>query len=149
MSELREEMFSKWNPELIKELNIKLPPNSAVELNSNFKEYIQKKSLVVEFVVQEKHTNPLGLLQGGILCAYFDDTFGPLCYAVIGKPILTLEMNTQFIRSAKVNEKISVKAEFVSRGVQVAFLKAEAFNQKNKLIATATTTVMILNQKLD
>ena len=145
MTDLRNEMFSNWNKDLIEKLGIQLPPNSAKELGSNFIEYIPKKSLTVEFIVQEKHTNPLGLLQGGILCAYFDDTFGPLSYAILGKPMLTLDMNIQFIRGVKANEKVKIKAEIQSRGIQVMYLKAEAVNQKNKTIAVATTTVLVMN----
>ncbi len=145
--DLRESIFGKSGMQ--EKFGIKLPPNSAIELKSEFIEYIPKKSLTVNFPVQEKHTGPLGILQGGILTALFDDTFGPLSYATLGKPMVTINIQVDFIRSAKPGDTISVKAEIISRGKQVIFMKGEAFNQKGKLIATSTTSALILNEKED
>jgi len=142
--ELRESMFGKSGMQ--EKFGIKLPPESAIELQSQFVEYVPKKSLSVSFPVQEKHTGPLGILQGGILTAFFDDTFGPLSYATLGKPMLTIDIHVHFIRSSKPGDIITVKAEIVSRGRQMIFMKAEAFNQKNKLIATSTTSALILSE---
>ena len=120
--DLRESIFGKTGMQ--EKFGIKLPPESAIE----------------------KHTGPLGILQGGILTAFFDDTFGPLSYATLGKPMLTIDIHVHFIRSSKPGDVITVKAEIVSRGRQMIFMKAEAFNQKNKLIATSTTSALILSE---
>ncbi len=141
--DLRESIFGKSGMQ--EKFGIKLPPNSAYELKSEFIEYIPKKSLTVTFPVQEKHTGPLGILQGGILTAFFDDTFGPLSYATLGKPMVTIDIHVYFIRSAKPGDTITVKAEVTSRGKQVIFMAGEAYNQKAKLIATSTTSALILN----
>lgn len=126
--------------------SIKLPPNSAIELQSKFLEYVPKKSLSVSFPVQEKHTGPLGILQGGILSAFFDDTFGPLSYAALKKPMVTIDLHIHFIGNSKPGDTIKINAEITSRGRQMIFMRGEAFNQKNKLIATASTSALILNQ---
>ncbi len=143
-NDLRDSIFGKSGMQ--EKFGIKLPPDSAIELKSEFIEYIPKKSLKVNFPVQQKHTGPLGILQGGILTAFFDDTFGPLCYATLGKPMVTIDIQVHFIRNAKPGDIITIKAEVVSRGKQIIFLKGEAINQKGKLIATSTTSALILNQ---
>ena len=142
--DLRESIFGKSGMQ--EKFGIKLPPDSAIELKSEFIEYIPKKSLTVNFPVQQKHTGPLGILQGGILTAFFDDTFGPLSYATLGKPMVTIDIQVHFIRNAKPGDTITIKAEIVSRGRQILFMKGEAKNQKGKLIATSTTSALIMNQ---
>lgn len=141
---LREEIFGKSGG-MRDEFNIQLPPNSAIELKSKFLEYVPKKSLFVEFPVQEKHVGPLGILQGGILSAFFDDTFGPLSYATLKKPMVTIDLHVYFLRSVKPGDTVKVKAEITSRGRKIIYMKAEAFDQKNKLIGTATTSALILD----
>jgi uncharacterized protein (TIGR00369 family) len=143
--DLRDSIFSKTG--MAEKFGIKLPPDSAIELKSEFIEYVPKKSLTVIFPVQEKHTGPLGILQGGILTAFFDETFGPLSYATLGRPMLTINIHIDFIRSSRPGDTIRIKADIVSRGKQIMFLKGEAYNQKNKLIATATTSVLVLGKE--
>ncbi len=140
--DLRESIFGKLGMD--KKFGITLPNASTIELKSEFIEYVPKKRLTVNFPVQEKHLGPLGILQGGILTSFFDDTYGPLSYATLGKPMVTIDLHVYFIRSAKPGDIITIKAEISSRSRQIIFMTGEAFNQLGKLIATSTTSALIL-----
>ncbi|HMV42740.1 MAG TPA: PaaI family thioesterase [Leptospiraceae bacterium] len=144
--DLKEQIFGKSGG-MRDDFGIKLPPNSALELQSKIIEYVPKKSIAVQFPVQEKHTGPLGILQGGILTAFFDDTFGPLSFAVLKKPMVSIDIHVYFLRSVKVGDTVTIRAEVTSRGRKVIFMKAEAYDQKNKLIATATSSALIFKEE--
>jgi len=138
------QIFSKLD--LPKNFTIKLPPLVSTELESNFTEYKKNKSLTAEFTVQKKHSNPMGVLQGGVLVAMFDNVIGPLSYLVGKNPATTLDITTSFMRSAKPDETITITATIKSIGLKVIFINAEAFNQKGKLMATCSSNILILKR---
>lgn len=143
----KEELFKALGKNFSGNTNfaLKLPPHVTLELQGEVIEYISKKELKMRFPVQEKHTNPLGNLQGGILSAMFDDVFGPLTYVSAGKPVLTLSLQITFIRGISPGDTIDIHAEVLSRGLTAMFLSAKAFNQNGKLVATAESQNQILN----
>ncbi len=125
------------DPSLIE--NAKIPPNSSQELKGKMVEYNKGKSLIAVFPVQEKHTNPMGFLQGGILSALFDDTVGPLSYLIAKRPVVTTGFNVQFIRGIKPGAHVIIKAEVVSKTTSTILFQAEAFNDSGKLVAIMTS----------
>jgi len=138
MSEFfRDEEFERKYPD------VKTPPNCFLASGARIIAHEPNKSLTVAFPVQEEQTNPIGSLQGGILCSFFDDTFGPLSFVTMRKPCVSIDMTVNFIRPARPGETIVIRAEFKSKSRKLLQLYAEAHNDKNKLIATATTKLMV------
>lgn len=125
---------------------LEFPPNITVELGTELIDYKKGKYLKGKFVVQKKHTNPMGFLQGGILTAMFDNIIGPLSYLAARNPATTLDLTTNYLRSAKPGEEIIIEASVTAKGVRTLFIEAKAYNQKNKLIATASSNNMILKK---
>lgn len=121
-----------------------LPPNSFKELKGEFLNYENRRKLWTKFWVNKKFSNPQGTVQGGITSACFDDTFGPLGISAARKPILTIDMNVQYIRPVPLEEDFFIKTEVVSMGRSTIYMQAEAFNKKGKLLAKATTNQLIL-----
>lgn len=124
-------------------LGAKFPPNCFVAMKAEFVDYESRRSLTVAFPVLEESLNPLRTMQGGFLVAAFDNVFGPLSYLAARYPCVTLTLNTQFIRPVEPGDRLTIKAAVISRGVQVLQMTGEAFNSKNKLVATATATATI------
>jgi len=122
---------------------VKIPPRCFVESGARITEYEANRSLTVEFSVHDSQTNPLGYLQGGILGSYFDNVFGPLSFVTMRKPCVSVDMNINFVRPVKPGEVVRIRAEFISRGRKLVQLYAEAHNEKHKLVATATSNMMV------
>jgi uncharacterized protein (TIGR00369 family) len=120
-----------------------IPPNCFVAMKAQFIEYESRRSLAVTFPVLEESLNPLRVMQGGFLVAAFDNVFGPLSYVAARCPCVTLSLNTQFIRPVEPGDQITIRASVISRGLQVLQLAGEAFNSKNKLVATASATAAV------
>jgi len=130
-------------------VQMELPPRSFKEMKGEFIEIEDNKRIKVRFPFDGRFANPLGIFQGGMLCTAIDNTFGPLSYIAVKGPSVTLDLATQFVRpfSAK-DEFIYVEAKVVSMSSVTLLMQAEVRNPKNKLIATATTTFLILPENM-
>ena len=122
---------------------VKAPPPCFIASGARIISHEPNKSLTVAFTVREDQTNPVGSLQGGILCSFFDDTFGPLTFRTTRKPCVSIDMTVNFIRQARPGETVVIRAEFKSRSRTLLQLHGEAHNDRNKLVATASTNMMI------
>ncbi len=122
---------------------VKVPPPCFIASGARIIAHEPNKSLTVAFTVREDQTNPVGSLQGGILASFFDDTFGPLAFRTTRKPSVSIDMTVNFVRQARPGETVVVRAEFKSRSRTLLQLYGEAYNGRNKLVATATSNMMI------
>jgi uncharacterized protein (TIGR00369 family) len=122
---------------------VNVPPPCFKASGARIIAHEQNRSLTVEFPVREDHANPLGGLQGGVLCSFFDNVFGPLSFVTMRKPCVSLDMSVHFVRPAHVGETLTIRAEFKARGKQLLLMYAEARNEKQKLVATATSNLTV------
>lgn len=127
--------------------NVKLPPPCFLESGARILAHEPNRSLTVAFPVKEEQTNPVGSLQGGILASFFDNTFGPLSFATMGKPCVSIDMTINFVRPALPGETVIICAEFKSKSRRLIQFYAEARNDKQKLIATATTNMLVYDNR--
>lgn len=105
----------------------------------------EQDACVVEFDVEDYMFNPQGSLHGGILTFVMDISMGHLLNHVCG-PGATLEIKTQFVRAVR-SGRVRVKGKFLKKGREVCFLRSEAFDNQQKLIAFATSTWKILPEQ--
>ena len=122
---------------------VKVPPPCFLSSGAKIIAYEPNQSLSVAFLVREEQTNPVGSLQGGILCSFFDDTFGPLSFKTMRKPCVSIDMTVNFIRQVRPGETVVIRAEFKAKSRTLLQFYGEAHNEKNKLIATATSNMMV------
>ncbi len=123
--------------------DVRVPPPCFSGMEAKIIAHVPGTSLTVAFPVREEQTNPVGFLQGGFICAMFDNVFGPLAFATAKKPCLSVDINVTFVRGLKPGEAVTVKAEFVSKTKKLLQMKAECFNAKGKLAATASSNLMV------
>ncbi len=123
---------------------LKMPPPSFLSNCARIVSFQTGKSLVLDFPVREEQTNPIGTLQGGVLCSFFDDVFGTLSCASLRRPCVTIGMNVNFIRGARPGGTVRIRAVFTSKSRKVLQLQAEAFNEKDKLLATASSSLLVM-----
>jgi len=125
---------------------LNVPPNCFVEMKGRIIEYHEGSSIKIAFPVEERFTNPAGFLLGGMISAYFDNTFGPFSYLETKAPTTSLDLNVTFIRSISPEEKeIICEAEVVKKTKSFIIFEGKAYNPENKLIAISTSRMMILS----
>jgi uncharacterized protein (TIGR00369 family) len=100
-------------------------------------------TIEVAFTAGDEFRNPVGDVQGGILCAMLDDTLGPCLVATLGPGqwAPTVDLHTQFLAPARVGQLVG-RARVVKTGRSVAFLAGELV-QDDVVVATATATALI------
>ena len=122
-----------------------LPPKCFIEMEGKFIDYKENDFLKMSWPVQEKYCNPAGNLLGGMLSAFFDNTFGPFSYMTAKRPTTSLDLNVTFIRSIPPKEKeVIIEAKIVRITKRFIIFEGKAFNPDNELIATSTSRMMIL-----
>lgn len=129
-------------------ISLELPPQSNLTLGTTYVDIDFGTMLTARFQFDSRFMNPIGTFHGGFLSAAFDDTFGPLSYMAAGRPVVTLELSTTFIRPfITKDEYIDIRAELVSKSKSLLVMRAEAKTKAGKLIATSTTNSLILSDE--
>ncbi len=121
-----------------------LPPPSFASLNGQFMGYIDRKELFTKFIINKTFSNPQGTSQGGIIAACFDDTFGPLGMITSRHPVMSIDMNIQYIRAVPLETEIFIHTRVISHSPTTLFLRADAFNVRKKLLAQASSNLFVV-----
>jgi uncharacterized protein (TIGR00369 family) len=101
--------------------------------------------IVAEFRASSQHRNPMGTLHGGILCDLSDAAMGVAFASTLadGESFTTLELKINFLRPVW-DALLIAKAQVVSRGRTVGLLECKITDEKQRFIAMATSTCMVL-----
>lgn len=87
--------------------------------------------------------NPMGHVQGGMLCSMLDDAMG--LFAMIaheGQPCATVTMNTSFLRPCQI-APVEVRVYFVRQGRKISNVESVAYQHGKEVVkATAVFTVI-------
>lgn len=100
---------------------------------------------VIEMDVDEHHTNPMGTLQGGILCLLADTVMG-LAYGTTleeGETLTMLEVKVNYLRAVR-KAHLRAEARVVKTGKTVGMVECDITDEKNNLVARASSTCMTL-----
>jgi uncharacterized protein (TIGR00369 family) len=105
--------------------------------------HVDAGHVVLRFEASEKHHQPNGVVQGGVLTAIADAAMGMAGMTVqeVGWANTTIELKINFIRPV-IRGLVTAEAKVVQAGKTVIFLEAEVKNEDGKLAALATSTVL-------
>ncbi len=120
-------------------------PPIAKTLNSEFLDInLEEKRLSSSFEAGERFLNPAGNVQGGILTAMLDATMGPAIGMLLGKGEFapTLDLNVLFVSPGKAG-KFICEAIVTHQGKSICYAEGKLFDNKKRLIATATCTSLV------
>jgi uncharacterized protein (TIGR00369 family) len=106
---------------------------------------IERGWIKIGFEGRPEFLNPAERVQGGFLAAMLDDTMGP---AVLVKSEGTLypssiDMNISFLAAAKPGPLVC-EAEVLRLGKTVGFVEARLTDTEGRLLARATSSVMLV-----
>lgn len=107
-------------------------------------------------VLEERHTNPNGVMHGGVVTALMDEALGAVIASVRGldkmweSPHATVDMNVSFLSNARAGDEITVEGRVLKVGRSVAFGEAEARRRGDEtLIAKGRFTFAIIRKGND
>ena len=103
--------------------------------------------------VSERFLNPVGIMQGGFVCAFVDSAMGAsaMTFATNSSPEAKLkaanaELKISLLKPIENNIDIFCDATVVSGGKKVIFVEAGVYDKKGKLLARASSTYLVLNR---
>ncbi len=96
-------------------------------------------SLVVD---DTKHTNQYGFTHGGALEALADIALGVVC-ATVGKRVMTLSFNMNFIKNIHAGERAIAVAVLRHNGKRTMVVDVDTTTENGELMTRATATMFV------
>jgi len=99
--------------------------------------------------LEERHTNPNGVMHGGVIMSLMDEAVGAVIAAARGLDVIrdaphsTVDMNVSFLSSARAGDEIIVQARPLKVGRSVAFAEAEARRADGVVVGKGRFTFVI------
>ena len=126
------------------------PPPVAKLLEGEVIDYQKGQSMTMRFPIKEEYNNPFKITFGGVYAMFFDMAFGPFSSIEAEAGTTSLDLNVSFIKPLSVqDEYVTVVANIVNRSRQFLIMEGKAYKGDQILVATCTSRMLILNQKLD
>jgi uncharacterized protein (TIGR00369 family) len=97
----------------------------------------------------EQHLNPMGTLHGGILCDLADAAMGMAFFSTLdeGESFTTLELKINYLRPFWTGTLIA-RGTVISRGRTIGLTECRVVDDRDRLVAHATSTCMALRGDL-
>lgn len=106
---------------------------------------VESGRAVLELVADGRHANPMGTVHGGIVCDVADAAMG-MAYASTldeGESFTTLELKINFLKPVW-SGKLVATGRVVKGGRTVGLVECDVVDDKERLVARATSTCMTL-----
>ena len=122
-----------------------IPPPPVAALIGFWLTAIEPGQATLEMDVSERHANPMGSLHGGVLCDIADAAMGMAYASTLGEDesFTTLELKINFLKPVW-NAHLRAKGRVVSRGRTVGLTEADVFDERERLVARASSTCLTL-----
>jgi uncharacterized protein (TIGR00369 family) len=103
----------------------------------------------VEFEASARYANPAGTLHGGVLCDLADAAMGLAYLSTLaeGETLTTIELKINFLRPVW-NAKLRAQAKVVRAGKVVGLIECDILDERQRLVARASSTCMTLRGRL-
>ncbi|KAK9679014.1 Thioesterase superfamily [Popillia japonica] len=103
-------------------------------------------SVTAELKVDEEHLNLVGMMHGGFSATLVDvvSGIGLLTHKVGLRPSVSINMNLDYLSSAKVGDTIQIISDTLKAGNNLAFLQIEIKNKETGVILVKGTHTKFL-----
>lgn len=104
---------------------------------------VRPDSLTLQMpVTAEKYGNVYGFVHGGAIMSLADTAMGCACYN-LGRKVTTMDMNINFIKSAKLSGRLKAVAFVIHSGSRTMVAEAEIYDGEGVFIAKARGTFFV------
>ncbi len=100
-------------------------------------------------VAEERHSNPMGTIHGGILCDLADAAMGVAFFSTLepGESFTTLELKINYLRPFWTG-KLIARGKVVHRGKTVGMVECDIVDDQERLVARSSSTCMTLRGEM-
>jgi uncharacterized protein (TIGR00369 family) len=123
---------------------VRIPPPVAELIGIEVLERGQGET-VFKLEAEERHSNPMGTIHGGILCDLADAAMGMAFFSTLeeGESFTTLELKINYLRPFWTGTLLA-HGKVISRGKTIGLTECRIVDENDRLIAHATSTCMAL-----
>ena len=104
--------------------------------------------VVFECTPDESAYNPIGVVHGGLVCTLADSVVGCAVQTTLeaGVAYTSVDLNVSYLRPVTVDSgRLRAVGRVTKPGRRVAFASAEVFDANDKVVATATSTLLVMD----
>lgn len=102
----------------------------------------------VEFrcTADDSSYNPLGIVHGGLACTLLDTAAGCAVHTTLpaGVGYTSIEIKVSYMRMIHAGHELVIKGRVTKPGRRIAFAEAEMFDDAGKLVASASSSLLIM-----
>lgn len=113
-------------------------------------EEVGEGRVVFGCVPDESHYNPIGMVHGGLVCTLADTVLGCSVHSLLeaGVVYTSIDLNVSYLRPVYADgSKLRAIGTVTKMGRRVAFATAEILDAKDRVVATASGSVLIMDSR--
>ncbi|MCW2615478.1 MAG: PaaI family thioesterase [Frankiales bacterium] len=103
--------------------------------------------VVFECLPDESAYNPIGLVHGGLVCTLLDSVTGCAVHTTLpaGTAYTSIELKVSYLRPVRADTGLlTARGRVVKAGRKVAFAEGEVLDAAGKVLASATTSCLVM-----
>ena len=106
---------------------------------------VERERAVFRLAAEERHTNPMGTLHGGVLCDLADAAMGCAFASTLdaGQSYTTLELSINFLRPV-FKGTLTATGHVVKRTRKTGLIECDVADAEGRLVARAKSTCLVL-----
>lgn len=122
-----------------------VPPPPIAQLLGFRMTELEEGMAVFEMETSERLYNPMGTLHGGVLCDISDAAMASAFATTLAEDesFTTVDIKLNFLKPVW-NSKLRAVAKIIKRGNTIGLMECHIYDEKNSLVAHATSTCMTL-----
>lgn len=124
---------------------IQVPPPCDLTLGMACTDKSTPGVTVWTMTVDERFSNPAGIMQGGFMAAFADSAMGAAAVTFAsGRKVFAAnaEMKISFLRAVPVGTALTATSRVISGGKRTAFVEVEVVDESGALLAKASSTYL-------
>ena len=106
---------------------------------------VDRGTAVIEIEADERHTNPMGTMHGGVFCDIADGAMGMAFASTLAEDesFTTLELKINFLKPVR-RGRLRAEGRVVRRGDTIGLVECDVTDEEGRLVARASSTCMTL-----
>ena len=128
--------------------NGRIPPPGVIATLGGGIQTVEEGRVVFWLDPDDRHTNPMGTIHGGILATFLDSAMGCAVHSALpeGKGYTTLELAVNYVRPVLPGSgRIFAEGSVLHVGSRVATADGRITTEDGTLVAHAKTTCLVLS----
>jgi acyl-coenzyme A thioesterase 13 len=101
-------------------------------------------SIALIYLVREEMTNPNRTMHGGVIAGILDEVIGLTCYTLGMENIFpTIDLKVDYFLSSKAGDLVRAESKLIRKGNTVINIQASLFNADDKVLAFASSNLVM------